>query len=342
MTITLGRNIAALRSERFLDRATSDLSKSFERLSSGMRINSASDDAAGLAVADSLRVDARVRNVALRNVNDGISMLSIIDSTLESQSQMLMRLSELAESSANGSYSDVQRIALTREYRQLVDEFGRVGDSATFNNIRAMLSGRGGNSNSILFQAGVNGSSNSTLRMGLKDFGSRSGVLDFDSMMDTGIDPDSGKYTIDELSAAYGGQIISTNVTIGGKSYEIILAGHEDDLQVSGGFTYQGVIFDVFARASEVAGGESDPNGWEALGGALNANFSLTDGSFASSASETITGHSAGNFNLGSLDLSGLKVSSSIGTNGLKNIASQQPTLIDLSGVESVTRARRA
>lgn len=171
MVLSLGKNIAAISTQRFLERASSDLSTSFERLSSGMRINNASDDAAGLAIADSLRVDARVRNVALRNVNDGISMLSIVDSTLENQSQILGRLSELAESSANGTYSDVQRVALSKEYRQLVAEFGRLGDSAVFNGIKPLLAGRGGSSSSVRFQAGVNGAATSGISVTMSDFG---------------------------------------------------------------------------------------------------------------------------------------------------------------------------
>lgn len=352
MSITLGRNIAAMSSERFLDRASSDVSTSFERLSSGMRINRASDDAAGLAIADSLRVDARVRNVALRNVNDGISMLSIVDSTLNNQSQILTRLSELAESSANGVYSDTQRLALSREYRQLVDEFGRVGDGAIFNGIRPMLSGRGGNTTSILFQAGVNGSTNSTLRVGLSDYGTRSGVLDFALMPLQGVDINTGgpDATIDELSSFYGGQMIATSVTINGKSYDILLGAHQDDAVIgSGGMTSQGIVFDVYGRSSDM-GGQSSTT-WQSLVGTPTTTFvlnpgtsGLTTGTVVGGISAgTVTGLTAGAFNLNGMDISGLKLGSSTGAGGFPPIASLNSTsLLDLSGVESAARARTA
>ena len=350
MAITLGRNIAALSSERFLDRATSDLTKSFERLSSGMRINQASDDAAGLAIADSLRVDARVRNVALRNVNDAISMLSIVDSTLESQSRILTRLSELAESSANGTYSDVQRLALSREYRQLVAEFGRSGDSATFNNLKPLLSGRAGNATSINFQAGVNGSVTSILSMALKDYGSYSGTLNFDLMPASGVDIQAaanGSYTIDELATFYGGQMLATSITLGGKSYDLLVGCQQDDIVIGGGGeNLQSVKLCVYARASDVnpalinSGPETQ---WQPLGGsALYANFSQSSGNIAEFAGGTITGHIAGSFNLKNLDLTGLKLTSPTRQFGLPNLASQFSTVIETSGVESAARARAA
>ena len=80
------------------------LTATFERLSSGQRINKASDDAAGLAIADTLRADGRLATVAIRNANDGISTISIADSALDQISQVLTRLGELAEQSANGVF----------------------------------------------------------------------------------------------------------------------------------------------------------------------------------------------------------------------------------------------
>ncbi len=97
MAITIGSNISSLQAQRRLGIATDSLTKTFEKLSSGQRINRASDDAAGLAIADSLRANQRVASVAIRNANDGISTIGIADSALGQIGNTLSRLAELAE-----------------------------------------------------------------------------------------------------------------------------------------------------------------------------------------------------------------------------------------------------
>ncbi len=102
MPITLGTNIQSLNAQRLLGRTEEKLSTVFERLSSGQRINRASDDAAGLAISESLNVDRRVYNQAVRNLNDGLSVLNIADSTVEQLSSIVTRIQELAQQAANG------------------------------------------------------------------------------------------------------------------------------------------------------------------------------------------------------------------------------------------------
>lgn len=123
MTIKIGSNIASIQAQRRLGEASSSLSKIYERLSSGQRINSAADDAAGLAIADELNVRSRVFTQAIRNGNDGISLLNIADSAIENLSGLITRIRELSEQSANGTYSDQQREALDQEAQSLSDEF---------------------------------------------------------------------------------------------------------------------------------------------------------------------------------------------------------------------------
>jgi len=101
MPITLGSNVTSLQAQRRLGQATDALSKTYERLSSGQRINRASDDAAGLAIADSLKATARIAAVAVRNANDGISTIAIADSALGEIGNFLSRLAELSEQTAN-------------------------------------------------------------------------------------------------------------------------------------------------------------------------------------------------------------------------------------------------
>ncbi|MCB0353999.1 MAG: flagellin [Bdellovibrionales bacterium] len=177
MPITLGSNIASLRAQRTLSNNTASLSGVFERLSSGQRINRASDDAAGLAIADSLRSDAKLYSVAQRNINDGISMLNIISGSLGSQKGILLRLSELAEQSANGVFSSPQRQSLNSEYQSLLNEFSRIASSAEFNGQKLLTAGRDGAPSAIHLQAGIDGDFESILEVLAADTGIFSGLI---------------------------------------------------------------------------------------------------------------------------------------------------------------------
>ena len=126
MTVKIGSNIASIQAQRRLGEATSSLSTIYERLSSGKRINKASDDAAGLAIADDLNAKTRVYTQAIRNGNDGISVLSIADSANEALGGIVTRIRELTEQSANGTYSNKQRDAIDKEAQALSKEFLRI------------------------------------------------------------------------------------------------------------------------------------------------------------------------------------------------------------------------
>lgn len=139
MSITLGVSIASFNAQRRLAEVSRAQSDSFTRLSSGLRINKASDDPASLAVSSLLSADARVYTQGLRNLNDGISVLNVADGTVSELSNIIIRLSELAEQAANGVYSSAQRIALDTEAQALRNEFSRVTQSASFNG-RALFS----------------------------------------------------------------------------------------------------------------------------------------------------------------------------------------------------------
>lgn len=133
-SITINSNIASLNTQRRFEQSTSSLRDSFSRLSSGLRINRASDDAAGLAVSSLLTAERRVINQGVRNLNDGISLLSIADGALSELSNISVRLAELAEQAATGSLSSVQRNALDSEAQALRDEFTRITQTTEFNN----------------------------------------------------------------------------------------------------------------------------------------------------------------------------------------------------------------
>lgn len=156
MAVTLGSNIASLRAQRNLNNTSGRLQNTFQRLSSGFRINRASDDAAGLAIADSLRSDIRVAGVAIRNANDGISTIAIADGALNEIGNVLSRLAELAEQSANGTLNTGQRSALAQEFEALGSEIERIATTTTFNDVQ-LLSGGG----SVTLQVGFDSAATS-------------------------------------------------------------------------------------------------------------------------------------------------------------------------------------
>ena len=158
MGITLGSNVASLKAQRVLGNSSDELNKVYERLSSGQRINSASDDAAGLAIADSLRADQRVATVAIRNANDGISTIAIADSALGEIGNTLSRLAELSEQSANGVFSVTQRSALSNEFVALASEIERIAVTTEFNGVK-LLSGN----STLVLQVGFDSYSTSQI-----------------------------------------------------------------------------------------------------------------------------------------------------------------------------------
>lgn len=131
--VKLGSNIVSLMAQRRLSDNARDLSRTFERLSSGLRINRVSDDAAGQAVAAGLAATHLVYKQAVRNLNDGSSLVSIAESALAELSNLTTRLKELASQAANASYTSAQRVALDHEAQALAAEYERISTTTTFN-----------------------------------------------------------------------------------------------------------------------------------------------------------------------------------------------------------------
>lgn len=154
MAINIRTNVPSLTAQRNLDSSTNRLTTSYERLSSGLRINRARDDAAGLSIAESLKADSAIATVAIRNANDGISIISIADQAIGQIANTLNRLAELSEQSANGVFANVQRSALQNEFTALQSEIERIAFTTKFNGL-TLLSGGG----QVVFQVGFDGSS---------------------------------------------------------------------------------------------------------------------------------------------------------------------------------------
>lgn len=133
MALTINTNVASLNAQRNLGKSQNALSRSMERLSSGLRINSAKDDAAGLAISDRMTSQIRGLNQAARNANDGISMAQTAEGALSESTNILQRMRELAIQSANDTNSSSDRASLQAEVNQLQQEMTRIAETTTFN-----------------------------------------------------------------------------------------------------------------------------------------------------------------------------------------------------------------
>lgn len=138
MAQVINTNIASLNAQRNLNSSQAGTNQALERLSSGLRINSAKDDAAGLAISTRFTSQIKGLNVAVRNANDGISLAETAESAMGSMTDNLQRLRELAVQSANGTYSDADRQLINSEAQQLISEIGRVAETANFNGVKLL------------------------------------------------------------------------------------------------------------------------------------------------------------------------------------------------------------
>jgi len=158
MAISIGSNITSLQAQRRLDQTGTKLANAFNKLSSGYRINRGADDAAGLAIAESLKSQSRIASQAIRNTNDGISTIAIADGALGEVANILSRLAELASQSANGTLSTSQRSVVSNEFTALSSEIERIAAVTEFNGIK-LLSG----ANTITIQVGTGSSASSQI-----------------------------------------------------------------------------------------------------------------------------------------------------------------------------------
>ena len=146
----INTNIAALNSHRMLERNTNTSAKNLERLSSGMRINRASDDAAGLAISEKMNAQIRGLKMASRNSLDGVSLVQTAEGAMGEIHSMLQRMRELSVQAANGTMSTDDRKAIQDEINQLTSEVNRIGNGTEFNNLQILKGNQGPKSNTII------------------------------------------------------------------------------------------------------------------------------------------------------------------------------------------------
>ncbi|WP_033538630.1 flagellin N-terminal helical domain-containing protein, partial [Shewanella sp. ECSMB14101] len=162
MAITVNTNVTSMKAQNKLNSANSNLQTSMERLSSGMRINSAKDDAAGLQIANRLSSQINGLGVAARNANDGISIAQTAEGAMQESTNILQRMRDLSLQSANGSNSIEDRLAMQKELSALQTELTRIADTTSFGGQKLL----NGNYGTQSFQVGANANETISLTIG--------------------------------------------------------------------------------------------------------------------------------------------------------------------------------
>ncbi len=166
MALSVNTNITSLGVQKNLNKASDALSQSMNRLSSGLKINSAKDDAAGMQIANRLNNQVKGLNVAIANANNGVSIAQTAEGAMQESTNTLQRLRELALQAANGDKSDADRVSLQQEFTAKVGELNRIASTTTFGG-RNLLDG---SFNNVAFQIGAN--ANETISFGMTDISS--------------------------------------------------------------------------------------------------------------------------------------------------------------------------
>jgi flagellin len=172
MALTVNTNVASLNAQRNLTNSQSSLNVSLQRLSSGLRVNSAKDDAAGLAIAERMNAQVRGLTVGIRNAGDGISLAQTAEGALGSVTEAFQRMRELAVQSSNATNGTTDRTSLNAEFAQLGTEVGRILAGTEFNGIAILAGGAGAQD----FQVGPNNTANDRITVTTTDMSADAGV----------------------------------------------------------------------------------------------------------------------------------------------------------------------
>ena len=168
MPVPIFNNIASLNAQRILGINNDRLALSVERISSGIRINRAADDAAGLGISEALRSDIRALRQAVRNSNDGIALINVAEGALNEQSSILIRLRELASQAATGTVGSTERATIQLEFNALRNEIDRISATTQFNGqglVDGSLASTVSSANQVLIQVGIDSGTNSRINL---------------------------------------------------------------------------------------------------------------------------------------------------------------------------------
>lgn len=320
MALTVNTNVASLNTQKNLNKASDALSTTMQRLSSGLKINSAKDDAAGLQISNRLTSQINGLNVAVKNANDGISIAQTAEGAMQESTNLLQRMRELALQSANGSNSDEDRASLQQEFNALSGELTRIANTTTFGG-RNVLDG---SFDSTSFQIGAN--ANQTVSFSLSSVAAKDlkgtysnasttgaatdlsasvvgNVVNVDTTTTTGASP-AVAGTITDLAIASG----STSVTLGTTAVD--LTGVTDDASmltalqaaattagytvVAGTNTGEYTISSTGLVSVSIDGGAATTDGSDAVAGTTTTTSAPIDGTsvIGSAGSFTVNGQS--------------------------------------------------
>lgn len=299
MALTINTNVASLNAQRNLSKSQGDLSTAMQRLSSGLRINSAKDDAAGLAISDRMTSQIRGLNQASRNANDGISLAQTAEGAMQESTNILQRMRELAVQAANSTNSAADRAALQQEVNQLKTEMNRIASSTTFNGLKIL----DGTFVSQQFQVGPN--ANETIGISIQSVAA----------------DDLGRYAIEGVNTNAANSGTGSTSPAGTDSTENTIA--DQDVAITGSAGSTSIHIDAGSTAYEIAT-------------LVNNDSALTGVTATARTEATISGFSADGIVTFSLGSGGntSTVNASITTTDLTRLAS---AINDQSGSTGVT-----
>jgi len=226
--LAINTNVGSLTAQRNLTKTGRGLHQAISRLSSGTRINSAADNAAGMAVSENMRAQLKGFQQAMKNANDGVAVLQTAESGYQSVSDLLIRMRELAVQSANDSVSDTERLYLETEFADLIDEINRISSVVEYNGIQ-LLDGSAGSSGTglMVFQVGTRDSVNDRIQIDLNSQDAASLGVDTNAISAQGsaqaaiTSIDSALELLSTARARIGSTINTLNVAVDGLASSI-------------------------------------------------------------------------------------------------------------------------
>jgi flagellin len=269
MALTINTNTRSINANRQLRQGNQVLNKVFQQLSSGLRINQAADDAAGLAISSRFTSQIRGLNQAVRNASDGVSLVQTADSALASTGENLQRIRELSIQAANGTLTDADRQAIQSEVDQLTEEIGRVADTTTFNGQRVL----DGSFQRASFQVGAN--ANETI--GVPGADTRTERLGAAAVATSGaIDPSglqAGELTINGVDVRATQATDDTLSTANNTGSAIAVAAAINDVSEDTGVT--ATVNATEVEGGAVGGGQLDSNNQLIINGESISGFAV-------------------------------------------------------------------
>lgn len=302
MGLVINTNVASLNAQRNLESSQNVLNKALQRLSSGLRVNGAADDAAGLAISSRMTSQIRGLNVAVRNANDGISLAQTAENALQETTSILQRMRDLAVQAANGTNGTQDTSSIQSEITQLVAELDRIATTTTFNN-RNVLDGTLG---TLSFQVGANANETINIATGdmrAKALGTQPGLVQTKGLrVSLGNDAaDAGTQGIGEGAGA--AVITAGDLTIsvdGGTAVDIASAANGGDLSfVAAGGTNSNAAKLIAARINGLR--QAGVTGLDDVYATASTSFRTSDLAAADYSGTTVPGASARNVAAGSL-----------------------------------------